>query len=47
MQANFIKLLMSEQQMHVSYVGDGRNWTHAVRVKWLDPTFLVALAELR
>ncbi len=44
-QASFIKPLMAEQRRHVSCVGDGRNWTHAVRVKWLNPSF--ALAQLR
>ena len=32
-QARFIKPLMAEQQRHISCVGDGRNWTHAVIVK--------------
>ncbi len=39
-QASFVKPLMAEQRRHVSCVGDGGNWTHAVKVRmWLDPDF--------
>ena len=39
-QASFIKPLMTEQRRHVSCVGDGGNWTHAIQVRmWLDPAF--------
>ncbi len=39
-QACFIKQLIAEQRRHVSCVGDGGNWTHAVQVRiWLDTAF--------
>ena len=39
-EASFIKLLMAKQRRHVSRIGDGGNWTHAVQVRmWLDPVF--------
>ncbi len=44
-QASFIKLLMAEQQRHVSSscVGDGWNWTHTVLFRvWLNPAFALA-----
>ncbi len=36
-QASPVKPITAEQGRHVSYVGDGRNWTHAVLFKfWLE-----------
>ncbi len=37
---NFDRKGRSAQRRHISCVGDGRNWTHAVQFRmWLDPSF--------